>query len=203
MTDRSARCWRRRSACATGARDRRPRAIGPQGSDTMDGRQIDAAARLLAGGHSRRQVLGLLVRGAAGSAVALLAGVRVGAQPGCRQEGHPCEGNQTCCAGLTCAPSGPGAANRCTAGGAAECEDDCPAAGQVVVVVGVDVDVEADCAFAGETNRTTCTFTAAAGEGAVASIAVPESLLCAEVVGGDFEEVDLGANARPKGKAKG
>jgi hypothetical protein len=176
----------------------------------MDGRQLDTAARMLAGGHTRRQVLGVLARGAVGGGLGLAGPLAAAAKPkdkdkdkgngpACREEGHPCEGNQTCCEGLTCTASGPGAARRCTA----ECEGDCPAAERVVLVVGADIDVEADCVFAGETNRTTCTFTAAAGEGAVASVAVPETLLCAEVVDGDFAEVDLGTNARPKGKAKG
>ena len=37
---------------------------------------------------------------------------------GCRGEGHPCEGNQVCCRGLTCGTSGPGNAMRCSAGSA-------------------------------------------------------------------------------------
>jgi hypothetical protein len=32
----------------------------------------------------------------------------------CRQAGHPCEGNQTCCAPFVCVVSGPGTAERCT-----------------------------------------------------------------------------------------
>jgi hypothetical protein len=181
----------------------------------MDGRRIDDAARLLAGGHSRRRVLSLLARGtvaaglgSVGSSVAVAArkdededkDKDKGNGPACRGEGHPCEGNQTCCDGLTCAASGPGAARRCTAGTAAECEEDCPPAESVIVVVGPDIDIEADCAFSGEMRRTTCTFTAAAGEGTVGSIAVPVSMLCAEVLDGDFAEVDLGANARPETK---
>src|SRR5215211_3875778 len=176
----------------------------------MDGRQLDTAARMLAGGHTRRQVLGVLVRGAVGGGLGLAGPLAAAAKPkdndkdkgngpACREEGHPCEGNQTCCEGLTCTASGPGAARRCTAG----CEGDCPAEEPAVVVVDVDIDVEADCAYSGEMRRTTCTFTAAAGNGDVASVAVAEALLCAEVVGGDYDEVDLGANARPKGKAKG
>jgi hypothetical protein len=145
---------------------------------------------MLAGGQSRRQVLEVLARGAAAGALALLGSTHVGAQPGCRKEGHPCEGNQTCCPGLSCAVSGPGAAERCTAE-------------QRLVAIAVEIDVEADCAYSGEMRRTICTFTAASGQGTVDSLAVPESLLCAEVVGGDYQEVDLGANARPKDKAKG
>jgi hypothetical protein len=48
---------------------------------------------------------------------------RAAAQPGCRGEGHPCEGNQEamwgCCAGLYCADKGeasPGNARRCVSG---------------------------------------------------------------------------------------
>ena len=178
----------------------------------MDASRFDRLARGLAAGRDSRRRL--LARAGGAFVVGLgLVSPPVAAQedkdkdkgngPACRGEGHPCEGNQTCCAGLTCVPSGPGAADRCTAGTTAECAGDCPATEQVVMVVDVDIDVEADCAYSGETKRTTCTFTAAASEGAVASVAVPESLLCAEVVGGDYDEVDLGANARPKGKAKG
>lgn len=171
----------------------------------MDGPQFDAAVKRLADGTSRRTVLGLLAGSAGGALSALLGRAHASAQPGCRREGHPCEGNQTCCEGLTCAASGPGAAMRCTAGTVPEneCEGDCPPTEQVVVVVDVDIDIEADCVYSGEMRRTTCTFTAASGQGAVGSVAVPESLLCAEIVGGDYDEVDLGANARPQGKAKG
>jgi len=35
----------------------------------------------------------------------------------CRDVGHPCEGNQECCAGLACVASGPGAALRCSSSG--------------------------------------------------------------------------------------
>jgi hypothetical protein len=35
------------------------------------------------------------------------------AQPACRQIGHPCEGNQECCRGLSCVVTGPGNAERC------------------------------------------------------------------------------------------
>ncbi len=45
----------------------------------------------------------------------------------CRGEGHPCEGNQTCCDGLVCKVSGPGAAERCTAcpSGQIACANEC------------------------------------------------------------------------------
>src|SRR5215218_11250811 len=122
----------------------------------MDSREFDAAAKMLANGRSRRQILRLLVCGATGGAAALLASTRATAKPSCRGEGHPCEGNQTCCEGLSCTTSGPGAARRCTAGAATECERDCPPAEQVVVLaVGADIDIEANCALAGDSNRTT------------------------------------------------
>ena len=168
----------------------------------MDANRFDSIARTLAAATSRRQIVARLARGAAGGALALAGGVRAGAQPGCREEGHPCEGNQTCCEGLTCAPSGPGAADRCTA--AAECEGPCPQT--TVALAGEGFRVEADCAFAADAGQTTCTFSAfaatEAGGTSVVSVALPEAQLCAEIVGGDFEEVDLGPNGRGKGKGK-
>jgi hypothetical protein len=107
----------------------------------MDHGQVDRLARALAGGVSRRSVF----RRAAGSAMTsplALFGISAAAaqgnkdkdkdkkdkgnqgnqgEPGasgCRGEGHPCEGNQVCCAGLVCpAAKGttpPGNARRCT-----------------------------------------------------------------------------------------
>jgi hypothetical protein len=57
----------------------------------------------------------VLKRVAGGALAGLLAlrGGRAGAQPGCRREGHPCEGNQECCPGLECRVTGPGNAERC------------------------------------------------------------------------------------------
>ena len=52
--------------------------------------------------------------------VALLGGVLPAgahAKPKCRDVGHPCEGNQTCCAGLECRVTGPGNAERCAVPG--------------------------------------------------------------------------------------
>jgi hypothetical protein len=45
----------------------------------------------------------------------------------CRGEGHPCEGNQECCAGLICNSGGPGSANRCNVADDDECVDCQPA----------------------------------------------------------------------------
>ncbi len=161
----------------------------------MDVRSIDTAARMLARGIPRRQALRLLARGAVGGVLAFHSASRANAQPGCRKEGHPCEGNQTCCPGLTCAESGRGEAKRCTASGTDACEGDCPTTEPVVGVVELDIDIEADCVYSGEMRRTSCTFTAAASDGVVASVIVPKAILCAEVVGGDFEEVILAAAA--------
>ncbi len=159
----------------------------------MEARQFDTVARTLAGGLPRRQLLGLLARGVLGGVLAFGSSLHASAQPGCRKEGHPCEGNQTCCAGLICAPGGQGASKRCTASDTEICEGDCPTDEPVVAVVAIDIDIEADCAYSGEMRRTTCTFTAAAGDGTVSSVIVPRAILCADVVGGDFEEITLGA----------
>jgi hypothetical protein len=95
----------------------------------MDGRQFDDLTRKLATGTSRRALLrGLLVGTAAVATTAVLDDDNVAAQPGCRGEGHPCEGvGNECCSGLVCvggdAPGqgpgpgdpgpGPGHAARC------------------------------------------------------------------------------------------
>src|SRR5579884_596359 len=83
----------------------------------MDGDRFDNLAKRLASGRVSRRAI---TRALGGGAVGLLAGAlgRAGAtaaQPACRGAGHPCDGNQTCCAGLVCQASGPGAALRCTA----------------------------------------------------------------------------------------
>jgi hypothetical protein len=165
----------------------------------MSARRFDDAARILASGLPRRRVVGLLARAAVGVTALLASAPQAGAQPGCRREGHPCEGNQTCCAGLICTESGPGAARRCTAGRTTGCEGDCSTAEPSVVVVESDIDIEADCAYSGEMRRTICTFTATAVTGTVRSLTVPEAILCSAVVGGDFEKVEVGPSARPTG----
>jgi hypothetical protein len=106
----------------------------------MEHREFDHLIRSLATGVSRRSVL----RRAAGSAVAgpiawlgadaaradgkdknkdknkdksKGGGAESLPASGCRDVGHPCEGNQECCAGLACVASGPGAALRCSSSG--------------------------------------------------------------------------------------
>jgi hypothetical protein len=49
-----------------------------------------------------------------GGLAALAVRGRAGAAPSCREAGHPCEGDQTCCDQLVCVVSGPGNARRCT-----------------------------------------------------------------------------------------
>jgi len=165
----------------------------------MSATPLDTAARLLACGLPRRTLIGLLARATLGGAAVLLTGQEAMAQPGCRREGHPCEGNQTCCPGLTCAESEQGSARRCTAVGESECEGTCPTTESGVIVVGTDIDIAAECLYSGELRRTKCTFAATAGDGNVSSLTVPKSGLCADVVGGDFEEVEFGASAQPTG----
>jgi hypothetical protein len=165
----------------------------------MSARRFDDAARILASGLPRRRVIGLLARTAAGGTAALVSASRVSAQPGCRREGHPCEGNQTCCAGLICTESGPGAARRCTGAKTTGCEGGCSTAEPKVVVVGTDIDIAADCSYSGEMRRTSCSFTATAEDGNVASLTIPQDIFCAAIVGGDVEKVEFGPSDRPTG----
>lgn len=97
----------------------------------MDGPRFDKLTKTLAQGVSRRQVLKALTGVLAGSVICHDGGAlcardaqccsgscgadhRCAGDPACRGEGHPCEGNQTCCAGLVCRASGPGKALRWT-----------------------------------------------------------------------------------------
>lgn len=101
----------------------------------MDGKRFDALARALGATRSRRHTVLALV----GSALAGWlpeAGLakphdhrasrrrkrratkakrrhRIKAAAACRPAGHPCQGNQTCCPGLICELTEPGAAKRC------------------------------------------------------------------------------------------
>src|SRR5438128_2120997 len=79
------------------------------------GEWIDSVARALAGGASRREAVRKIGGGLVAVAAASLLGSETArAKPSCRDEAHPCEGNQECCEGLVCTPAaGPGSAKRC------------------------------------------------------------------------------------------
>ena len=84
-----------------------------EGPSVMDDKRFDELVRQLgAAGEARRTFLKRAVGGALAGLLALR-GREVSAQPGCRREGHPCEGNQECCPGLECRVTGPGNAERC------------------------------------------------------------------------------------------
>jgi len=99
----------------------------------MEGQEFDRFATELARTTSRREALRLAGRGTAAGMLALLGlgGASAFAQPGCRREGHPCEGNQRCCPGLVCRVTGPGNARRCAkaktckTSGSCSCNKDC------------------------------------------------------------------------------
>jgi hypothetical protein len=106
----------------------------------MDPRHFDALVQSLGSAASRRRMLGAILTGLAASIVPGLtqaerkkaaskrrgqghgkghggkkqANRSSGTGGGCRAAGHPCEGNQQCCAKLACVVSGPGNAKRCT-----------------------------------------------------------------------------------------
>ncbi|MGI8475477.1 MAG: hypothetical protein ACR2OO_03790, partial [Thermomicrobiales bacterium] len=174
----------------------------------MDSARFDALARALAGAvRSRRQVARVLAGGLVGTSLGAF-GSQADAKddngsgkdkgdenkkqgkngngkgPACREDGHSCEGNQECCAGLICGPSGSGAASRCTAPSAQECVD---CAQPAVVKAVAAYSVQTTCAYDQAADRTTCTCTGAApaGASAVRSVAVASAAVCADVVGGD------------------
>jgi hypothetical protein len=68
----------------------------------MDAERFDQVVMALSRGNSRRRALKALLGGGLGAGLLALRGGHTGAVPGCRGQGEPCEGNQTCCAGLEC-----------------------------------------------------------------------------------------------------
>jgi hypothetical protein len=80
----------------------------------VDNSRFDQFTRIFALSRSRRTILKTLAGSVFGGALGLAGlGGGVEAKPTCRDEGHPCEGNQTCCDGLVCVASGRGTAKRC------------------------------------------------------------------------------------------
>src|SRR5215207_9139219 len=125
---------------------------------------------------------------------------------GCRGAGHPCEGNQVCCAGLTCGPDGPGNALRCSAGSATTvetnqtvvnannqvCAGDCAQTNQQAVLVenrerfGTPPSywVDVACNYDAGKYQTVCDCKAfgAPGAPAVKTITLPPADICAFVI---------------------
>ena len=72
------------------------------------------ASGLASGTITRRRALAAIGAGALGTLLPWAS--KAQADPKCRKEGHPCEGNQECCSGLVCSEkggAGPGKAKRC------------------------------------------------------------------------------------------
>src|SRR5215213_1373079 len=197
----------------------------------MEHEYFDRFARALAAGVSRRSVL----RRAAASAMTSplgLVGINAAAQgnkdkdkdkgkekdkgnqgnqggpgnSGCRGEGHPCEGNQVCCPGLTCGQEGPGNAMRCAAGSATSvetnqtvvttnnqvCAGDCAQTNQQAVLVEnrelfstpPSYWVDVACNYDAAKYQTVCDCKAfgAPGAPAVRTITLPPADICAFVI---------------------
>jgi hypothetical protein len=164
----------------------------------MDGPRFDQLARALAAGRDSRRALAGRAIGSLAGTLGLLSLDTAAAKdkdkgkgdvkskgPACREEGHPCEGNQVCCEGLTCVTSGPGSAKRCAS----------PSKG---VVATTAYGVQVDCAYDDSADQTTCTCTGMApgGAPAVRAIAVSAAAICADVVGGNATLAATGAVAR-------
>lgn len=108
----------------------------------------------------------------------------------CRQDGESCGGDQLCCETLLCVPSGKDQATRCVSSEPVEaCAETCEAE-EVPVAKLRPYTVEVDCQYDDADDRTTCDC---AGRGAdpaappVRRVTLPQSDVCAEVVGGEFE----------------
>jgi hypothetical protein len=196
------------------------------GGSKMKHSNFDDLARTLTGGASRRSVLrrtAVVASGVATAAFGLGSSVASGqgngqkkknpkkkkqnqaqgnAQGqggGCRGEGHPCEGNQVCCAGLACIRSGPGNALRCTAQGsqpAQGCPGQCPPTTQVMVSQEVATMaappvywIETSCTFDAPAYQSICTCWVYGQPTAprVQTITLPAAEVCAVVLREEFQ----------------
>jgi hypothetical protein len=202
----------------------------------MDHAQLDRLARAMAAGVSRRSVLRRAAGSAMTSPLALFGVSAAAAQgnsnkdkdkdkkdkgnqgnqgneggPGassCRGAGHPCEGNQVCCAGLVCpeakGETPPGNARRCTAATSVEtnqtvvnannqvCAGDCAQTNQQAVFVenrerfGTPPSywIDVACNFDAPKYRTVCDCIARGQPTAptVKTITLPQADICATVI---------------------
>jgi len=140
--------------------------------------QFDTLVKLSSAWGSRRRLIAALLSLIA-SRGALSTGI---AQPGCRTEGHSCEGNQTCCEGLVCAETGKGSASRCIA-------EQRPAVPVPTVSTVLPYRVDVTCDYEAAQNQTSCVFVGSgdADVPAVTAIVLPAESLCSEVVDGEFD----------------
>ncbi len=164
----------------------------------MDHGRFDRLARAMAAGSSRRSVLRCAAGSVMTSPLALFGISAAAAQgnrnkdkdkdkkdtgsqgnqggpgaSGCRGEGHPCEGNQVCCAGLVCpdakGETPQGNARRCTKAQnvvttqTQVCTDDCPQTNQPVLVENKELFgtppsywIDVVCTFDAPLYRTVC-----------------------------------------------
>ena len=194
----------------------------------MDHEHFDRLARAMVAGVSRRSVLRRAAGSAMTSPLALLGISAAAAQgnrdkdkdkdkkdkgnqgnqggpgaSGCRGEGHPCEGNQVCCAGLVCpeakGETPPGNARRCTAQAQTVvttqtevCTADCPQTSQQTVIVENVASfarppsywIDVACTYDAPRFRTVCDCIAYGEPAApaVQTITLPPADICAVVI---------------------
>jgi hypothetical protein len=147
---------------------------------------------------------------------------------GCRGAGHPCEGNQVCCPGLTCGQEGPGNAMRCSAGSDTSvetnqtvvntnnqvCAGDCAQTNQQAVLVenrelfGTPPSywIDVACNYDAPKYQTVCDCKAfgAPGAPAVHTITLPPADICASVITEEQRPVSgprTGSNVTTGGEA--
>jgi len=193
----------------------------------MDGHRFDGFVKAFAAsGASRRRFLARLAGGASGGTAALLGlGAAAAQEPTpaprqvtrveaqdpattggavCRQDGESCGGDQLCCGGLLCSPTGKDQATRCVSElePVETCADSCEPT-EVVAQKPRVYRVEAACAYDDAEDRTTCDCAASAEEAdapAVKRVTISQADVCGEVVGGDAQE-DTQTTTRAGGRA--
>ena len=143
---------------------------------------------------SRRDAIAALATGT----LAVASSTTVAAQPGCREDGHPCEGNQVCCEGLACSETGQGSSRRCTAVESREQEattaPDSTAApvATAAVTTTLPYRVDISCDYDASLDQTSCLFVGSAEGDAppVTAVILPVDMVCDDVVDGEYDIVE-------------
>ena len=178
----------------------------------MDGHRFDGFVKSLAAGGTRRRLLTRFAGSASGGALSLIGLRRATAQEPtavpqfsvgdpaeaggavCRKDGESCGGDQLCCGGLLCAPSGKDQATRCVSQEepVETCADTCEPT-EVKARRPRPFRVEADCRYDDAEDRTTCDCAARSEDTKapkVKRVTISQADVCGEVVGGDRQVDD-------------
>jgi hypothetical protein len=154
----------------------------------VDSQKFDNLAKALAMRASRRGAIAALITGMG----AVTSSTSVAAQPGCREEGHPCQGNQVCCDGLVCSETGQGSSRRCIAGEPRAQEATTTPVSTAAVTTTLPYRVDISCDYDASLDQTSCLFVGSVEGNAppVTAVILPFDMVCDDVIEGECDIVE-------------